>query len=186
MTTGMITSFSVPGFPSEFSFRIPFVSWGAKPLATARVGETAAETPKAESTDANLIANILRVELTFMDHSFSLKFCCYQGNVKLKMSLPAATATYCFPFMAYVIGDALELCPVVKCQSGLPVCPSTASNDPASSAKNRRPLAVVIVPPDECPVPVCGYFQASVAGSRLYASRLLYEGSPGIRFTPVE
>src|SRR5215472_192262 len=158
----MITSFSLPGLPSEFSLRMPLASWGGLPLAIARVGATAAETPNAESTEANRKANILRLEVKFIDALlFPVGIFRNHGNAKLNRSLPAAMATYCFPPTAYVMGEALEFCPVLKCQIGFPVCASTASNDSASSAKNSSPPAVVMVPPDECPRPLCGYFQAS-------------------------
>src|SRR6516165_6720506 len=75
------------------------------------------------------------------------------GNANVKMSLPAAIATYCFELTAYVIGDALMSCPVWKCQSGFPVAASTASKDCASSPKKTSPPAVVITPADECPSP---------------------------------
>jgi hypothetical protein len=62
----MMTSFSLPGLPSLFSLRIPFAS-PTELCARAIVGETAAVTPNAESTDANRNANILRVKVKFID-----------------------------------------------------------------------------------------------------------------------
>src|SRR4051812_20834444 len=98
----MITSFSLPGFPSLLSFRIA-LSCAAGPCAFANTGEAAAVTPNAESTDANRTANILRVRLNFIDlllfQSKIRKTEVFenQGNAKLNTSLPAAIATYCFP-----------------------------------------------------------------------------------------
>src|SRR5579859_946722 len=167
----MMISFSLPGLPSPFSLRMPFASCGSELLAIERVGTTALN-PKAEITEAKRSVNILRVEARFIDHSFPFGLRNrYQGNAKLNTSLPAAIATYCFPATAYVIGDALISCPVLKCHSGLPDRASTASKEPASSAKNTKPPAVAMVPPEECPPPICGYFQAMEFVSKLKATK---------------
>jgi hypothetical protein len=55
---------------------------------------------------------------------------------------PAAMSTYCRPSTMYVIGDACQLWFVLKCQSGLPDCASTAAKSPASSHWNTKPPAV--------------------------------------------
>src|SRR5450432_776090 len=77
----MITSFSLPGLPSLLSLRIP-LSCAAGLCAFASAG-AAAEIPNAESTEANRIANILRVTLKFMDLLlFSLKLDSGQRKTK--------------------------------------------------------------------------------------------------------
>src|SRR5580658_3544114 len=62
----MITSFSLPGFPSLLSLRIAPASCAAEPCADARLGNTAAVTPKAESREAHRAANVLRVKVEFI------------------------------------------------------------------------------------------------------------------------
>ena len=66
MTTGMMTSFSLPGLPSLFNLRIPFVSGAAEVWAIPDEGNTAEVIPRTDSTEAKRIANILRVRLRFM------------------------------------------------------------------------------------------------------------------------
>ena len=78
------------------------------------------------------------------------------GSAKVKMSLCAAIATYWTPSTAKVIGEATNFWPVLKCHNGRPVAASTASKDSASSPKNTSPPAVVSVPPQELPWPICG------------------------------
>src|ERR1700720_2629958 len=104
---------------------------------------------------------------------------------KQKTSLPAAMAACWLPFTEKLMGEAVMLWPIWKCQRGAPVLASTASNDSASSPKKTRPPAVVIVPLLDRPEPTCGYFQAGLEVERSYASRIFLPVSPGLRFAPV-
>src|ERR1700687_1740939 len=61
-----MTSFSLPGFPSAFSLRMAFASC-AELCATPREGSTAAVRPRADRTVPNRIANVLRVEVKFIE-----------------------------------------------------------------------------------------------------------------------
>jgi hypothetical protein len=64
-TTGMITSFSLPGFPSLFNLRIP------PPLSAPAVCDTARElniaevTPNADTMEANRALKLLRLNTEF-------------------------------------------------------------------------------------------------------------------------
>ena len=69
---------------------------------------------------------------------------------------PAMIATYWVRSNMYVIGDVFQLWFVGKLQSGFPLTASTAINDPLSSPKNTRPVAVASVPPHENAGPGCG------------------------------
>src|SRR5580698_9013425 len=93
-------SFSLPGLPSLLSLRIAPASCAAEHCANASFGNTAAVTPKAESTEAHRAANVLRVKVEFMFSSFQIGLRhsrTDQGSAKLNTSLPAAIATYCLP-----------------------------------------------------------------------------------------
>src|ERR1700733_4026729 len=69
----MMMSFSPPGLPSPFSLRTPLASCGEELCANPDAGNTAAVMPKAESTEANRCANILRVKLRFIYVPLSVK-----------------------------------------------------------------------------------------------------------------
>src|ERR1700758_1895670 len=61
-----MTSLSLPGLPSAFRLRMAFASWGEL-CASAREGSTAAVIPRADRSEANRIANVLRVEVKFIE-----------------------------------------------------------------------------------------------------------------------
>src|SRR4051812_21400731 len=67
--TGMMMSFSPPGFPSPFSLRMEFAS--CELSATPRVA-AAAVNPRAERAVPNRIANALRVEVKFIFRLLSI------------------------------------------------------------------------------------------------------------------
>src|SRR4051794_39487347 len=101
MTTGMMTSFSLPGLPSPFNFLIPPASCGEGSAEAADDRGTAAESPKTDSTEAIRKAKLLRLEFEFMESLPSIGVQDRnQGNAKLNKLLPAAIATYCFPSTA--------------------------------------------------------------------------------------
>jgi hypothetical protein len=62
----MMMSFSDPGLPSLFSLRIPPSLCAEELCARAGLGNTAAVTPKAESTEAQRAENVLRVKVEFI------------------------------------------------------------------------------------------------------------------------
>jgi hypothetical protein len=68
-----MTSFSLPGLPSLLSLRMSPASCVVELLAKARL-DNAAENPKAESAEANRVANVLRVKGKFMNVSFQFIF----------------------------------------------------------------------------------------------------------------
>src|SRR5262249_24091698 len=106
----------------------------------------------AENRDRKRVENFLRVTESRFIQSLLAKFDLEPsnyGSAKLKTSLPAAILMYCLPSTAYVMGEALMFCPVLKCHKGLPSIAFKASKDSASSPKKSRPLAVVMVPPEE-------------------------------------
>src|SRR5947209_2453091 len=67
------------------------------------------------------------------------------GRAKVKTSLPAQSATYCTPSTEYVMGEALNDWPVLKCHSARPDVASTASTDSESSPTKTTPPAVASV-----------------------------------------
>src|SRR4051812_49934895 len=78
-------------------------------------------------------------------------------NPKATMLEFIATAIYCRPSTAYVIGEACQRALSGKCQSRLPVLASSAPNEPSSSPKNTNPPAVANSPLQVSPEPVCSY-----------------------------
>jgi hypothetical protein len=101
------------------------------------------------------------------------------GKANANIFPPAATATYCFPPVIYVIGDAFQLSFVSKCQSSFPVLASAAANAPLSSQKNTRPPAVESTPPQDTLGLVCGISYAILPVSRSIARRNFRGRSPG-------
>ena len=75
---------------------------------------------------------------------------------------PEATATYCVPSNAYVIGDAFQSWLVWNCHSGAPVETSAATSAPLSSPKKTSPPAVASTPPHDVAGPICGSSQRIV------------------------
>src|SRR5580698_4101944 len=65
-TTGTMTSFSLAGWPSASSLRIPPTSFAGELCAMLRLGRTVAVTPKAESMEANCAPNVRRVTVKFI------------------------------------------------------------------------------------------------------------------------
>src|SRR5438270_3164706 len=63
MTTGMITSFSLPGLPSPLSLRIPLVS---EACAIPRADIATEPIPRADKTEANRAANVRRLTVRFI------------------------------------------------------------------------------------------------------------------------
>jgi hypothetical protein len=68
----MMTSFSLPGFPSPFSLRILFASCVEELCAIPTVGAMVAVIPRADSTEAKRDAKNLRVKFEFMDVLLSI------------------------------------------------------------------------------------------------------------------
>src|SRR5262249_35471104 len=62
------------------------------------------------------------------------------------MESPDATATYCRPSTAKLMGDAVILPPVWYRHNGLPVFASSAMRFPSRDDANRTPPAVAITP----------------------------------------
>src|SRR5882724_9461389 len=64
------------------------------------------------------------------------------GSPNVNNEEPAATATYCFPAIAYVIGDEYIEAPHWKCHSAFPLAASSAIKFPSASPVNTSPPAV--------------------------------------------
>src|SRR5580692_524021 len=65
-TTGTMTSFSLAGWPSASSLRIPPTSFAGELCAMLSLGNTASVTPRAESMEANCAPNVRRVTVKFI------------------------------------------------------------------------------------------------------------------------
>src|SRR3989442_1093356 len=72
--------------------------------------------------------------------------CAYCGRAKQWIESPDATATYCLPSTAKLIGDAFMLPPVSYRHKELPVFASSAMRLPSRDDANRTPPAVAITP----------------------------------------
>ena len=68
------------------------------------------------------------------------------GKLNVNSADPAATATYCFPSMANVIGDEYTDAPHWKCHSALPEAASSAMKFPSASPVKTSPPAVESTP----------------------------------------
>src|SRR6202521_6408170 len=64
------------------------------------------------------------------------------GKLNVNSTDPAATATYCFPSIANVIGDEYTDAPHWKCHSALPEAASSAMKFPSASPVKTSPPAL--------------------------------------------
>src|SRR5260370_4112544 len=81
-----------------------------------------------------------------MEHPEGKRCCNAYGKANVNSADPAATATYCFPSIAKVIGEEYTDAPHWKCQSALPVAASSVMKFPSASPVNTIPPAVESTP----------------------------------------
>src|SRR5271157_674475 len=109
MTTGMITSFSLPGLPSALSLRMAFAS--CELCAVTRVVKPTAVKPRAEKREPNRIANVLRVETKFIFMLLSacdLKFVVRKEATRSKSRSSSCLRPECNNFLRLQAADFLH------------------------------------------------------------------------------
>src|SRR4051794_39769454 len=101
----------------------------SRPAAALPPRNISGKTPSLLTVGSNATP-VSRIPHLFLHPSFNWL---QSGSPKQSTVDPAAVTTYCFPSNAYVIGEAFHCAPVLKCQSDLPVCASTAAKLPPVS-----------------------------------------------------
>src|SRR6266853_5390249 len=98
-------------------------------------------------------------------HPFTFTLLPHYRKAKVKRQLPAATATYCLPLTAYVIGPEASTPPTATFHNKAPLRASNAKKYPSRPPLNNRSEAVVRMPASVTSAILNSHFVSPVFGS---------------------